>query len=87
MPAAISIGTNPTFSGMARVVEAHVLGRRDLDLYDREIVVEFAARLRPTLKFDGIDELIARMNTDVDQAADLLGVPRPETRIARAGDD
>ncbi|MPV49578.1 bifunctional riboflavin kinase/FAD synthetase [Pseudactinotalea sp. HY160] len=80
MPAAISIGTNPTFSGMARVVEAHVLGRTDLELYGREIVVEFVARLRPTLKFDGIDELIARMNTDVDQAADLLGVPRPSVR-------
>lgn len=82
MPAAISIGTNPTFSGLTRVVEAHVLGRTDLHLYGEEIVVEFVARLRPTLRFDGVDELIARMNTDVDQAADLLGVPRPTVRPA-----
>src|SRR5690606_34543142 len=42
MPAAISVGTNPTFEDVvSRIVEAHVLGRDDLELYDEEIVVEF----------------------------------------------
>jgi riboflavin kinase/FMN adenylyltransferase len=77
LPAAISVGTNPTFDGVSRRVEAHVLGRTDLDLYDEEIVVEFTHHLRPTLRFDGIEPLVVQMHADVDRAADLLGVPRP----------
>ena len=77
LPAAISVGTNPTFDGVQRQVEAHVLGRTDLDLYDEQVVVEFTHHLRPTLRFDGIDPLILQMHDDVARAADLLGVPRP----------
>ncbi|GAB2596354.1 bifunctional riboflavin kinase/FAD synthetase [Pseudactinotalea suaedae] len=77
LPAAISVGTNPTFDGEVRQVEAHVLGRTDLDLYDEEVVVEFTHRLRPTLRFDGIEPLIVQMHEDVARAADLLDVPRP----------
>lgn len=81
MPAAISVGTNPTFNDVQRVVEAHVLGRLDLDLYGEEIIVEFVQQLRPMLKFDDVEELIEQMNYDVDHAADTLGVPRPTNRI------
>jgi riboflavin kinase/FMN adenylyltransferase len=77
LPAAISVGTNPTFDGEVRQVEAHVLGRTDLDLYDEEVVVEFTHHLRPTLRFEGIEPLVEQMRTDVAQAADLLGVRRP----------
>ncbi|WP_435531452.1 bifunctional riboflavin kinase/FAD synthetase [Ruania halotolerans] len=77
-PAAVSIGTNPTFDGTKRQVEAHVLGRRDLDLYGEEIVVEFVRRLRPTVRFEGIEELVAQMREDVIDAADVLDVPRPD---------
>src|SRR5699024_12639176 len=56
MPAAISIGTNPTFQGQVRQVEAHVLGRDDLDLYGEEVRGEFVTRLRPTLEFAGVEE-------------------------------
>ncbi len=81
MPAAISVGTNPTFVGVERVVEAHVLGRLDLELYGEEVIVEFVQQLRPMLKFDDVAELIEQMNYDVDHAADTLGVPRPTNRI------
>lgn len=77
LPAAISVGTNPTFDGEVRQVEAHVLGRTDLDLYDEEVVVEFTHHLRPTLRFDGIEPLVEQMHADVARAADLLGVARP----------
>lgn len=74
MPAAISVGTNPTFDDVvSRIVEAHVLGRDDLELYDEEIVVEFITLLRPTVRFDGIDALIAQMRLDVREAAAALG--------------
>ena len=77
MPAAISIGTNPTFDGHVRQVEAHVLGRTDLDLYGQDVAVEFVRRLRPTLRFDGIESLVTQMREDVLEAADVLGVGRP----------
>jgi len=65
LPAAVSIGTNPTFDGAERRVEAYVLDRTDLELYGREIVVELVARVRDTLRFDSVDELVQRMHSDV----------------------
>jgi riboflavin kinase/FMN adenylyltransferase len=70
-PAAISIGTNPTFNGVDRRVEAYALGRTDLELYDKPAAISFGWRLRETLKFDGIEELITQMNLDCEKAAEL----------------
>jgi riboflavin kinase/FMN adenylyltransferase len=72
LPAAISIGTNPTFGGTTRRVEAYVLDRDDLELYGEHVAVDFVERLRDTLRFDGVDDLLAQMRTDVDQARALL---------------
>jgi riboflavin kinase / FMN adenylyltransferase len=72
LPAAISIGTNPTFDGVERRVEAYVLDRTDLDLYDEEVVLEFVEHLRPTLRFDGIDALVETMHDDVARARAIL---------------
>ncbi|QAY70576.1 bifunctional riboflavin kinase/FAD synthetase [Xylanimicrobium sp. FW10M-9] len=72
LPAAVSVGTNPTFDGVDRRVEAYVLDRDDLDLYDEEVVVELVDRLRPTLRFDGVDALVRQMHDDVDRARELL---------------
>jgi riboflavin kinase/FMN adenylyltransferase len=71
-PAAISVGTNPTFDGQYRVVEAYALDRDDLDLYGVHVAVDFTARLRGMARFDTVDELIAQMRLDVDQARSLL---------------
>jgi riboflavin kinase/FMN adenylyltransferase len=67
-PAAISIGTNPTFEAGDRTVEAYALDRDDLDLYGAHVAVDFAARLRATLKFDSVSELVVQMHRDVDDA-------------------
>lgn len=78
LPAAISIGTNPTFEGRRdRRVEAYVLGRDDLDLYDEVVAVEFVERLRPTLRFDGIEALCDQMALDVKRCREVLGVNTP----------
>jgi riboflavin kinase/FMN adenylyltransferase len=74
LPAAISVGTNPTFDGIDRRVEAYVLDRTDLDLYGETVAVEFVQRLRPTLRFDGIDDLIKQMALDVTLCREVLGV-------------
>ncbi len=71
-PAAISVGTNPTFEGRERTVEAYALDRDDLDLYGAHVAVDFAERLRETLKFDSVDELVVQMRQDVDRARRLV---------------
>ncbi|MEV0969436.1 bifunctional riboflavin kinase/FAD synthetase [Microtetraspora glauca] len=70
-PAAISIGTNPTFENVTRTVEAYALDRDDLDLYGLHVAVDFTARLRDNLKFESIDALIEQMHADVDEARRL----------------
>jgi riboflavin kinase/FMN adenylyltransferase len=70
-PAAISIGTNPTFGEGEQSVEAYALDRTDLDLYGMHAAIDFGTRLRGTLRFDSIDALVEQMHRDVDQAREL----------------
>ncbi|MFT3970545.1 MAG: bifunctional riboflavin kinase/FAD synthetase [Micropruina sp.] len=72
-PAAISVGTNPTFDGVQRRVESYVLGRTDLELYGAPIAVDFIERIRGQVRFEGIDALIVQMNDDVRRSHDILG--------------
>lgn len=72
LPAAISVGTNPTFDGTLRTVEAYVLDRTDLDLYDEEVTVEFVEHIRPTLRFDSIDDLLKAMAGDIEKCRQVL---------------
>jgi riboflavin kinase / FMN adenylyltransferase len=71
-PAAISVGTNPTFDGRHRVVEAYALDRDDLDLYGVHVAVDFAARLRGMVRFDSVGALIDQMHADSAQARALV---------------
>jgi riboflavin kinase/FMN adenylyltransferase len=71
-PAAISIGTNPTFDGVrGRQIEAYALDQSDLDLYGQVAKVEFGWRLRDTIKFSGLDPLLAQIKIDCDKAREL----------------
>jgi riboflavin kinase/FMN adenylyltransferase len=73
-PAAISVGTNPTFTDVAeRTVEAYALDRDDLDLYGVRAAIEFEQRLRGNVRFDSIEALVEQMRADVDQARRLVG--------------
>jgi riboflavin kinase / FMN adenylyltransferase len=72
LPAAISIGTNPTFDGTARTVEAYAIGRTDLELYGKYVAVDFLARLRGQERFDSMEALVKRMNQDVEEATALI---------------
>ena len=72
LPAAISIGTNPTFAGTQRRVEAYVLDRTDLDLYGQTVVFEFVERLRATEKFDSVEDLLVQVADDVERCRRLL---------------
>jgi riboflavin kinase/FMN adenylyltransferase len=70
-PAAISVGTNPTFEGSDRSVEAYALDRDDLDLYGVHVAVDFIARLRGMVRFESVDDLIAQMGRDAQEARAL----------------
>jgi len=71
-PAAVSVGTNPTFGSNERRVEAYVLDRDDLELYGAHVAIDFVARIRGQVTFDGVDALIARMAIDVEETRDIL---------------
>lgn len=70
-PAAVSIGTNPTFSGKVRTVEAFVLDGGG-NFYGRRVGLEFVERLRGMEKFDSVDELIAQIGRDVERTREIL---------------
>jgi riboflavin kinase/FMN adenylyltransferase len=69
--AAISVGTNPTFDGRHRSVEAFILDF-DGDLYGQNLGVEFLHHLRGMVKFDSIEDLVVQMEADVAQTRALV---------------
>lgn len=76
-PAAISVGSNPTFEGVQRVVEAHVINRpqeelTDFDLYGHRARVEFVQRLRGMVAYEGVEKLVEQMRQDVSQTREVL---------------
>lgn len=77
-PAAISVGSNPTFVGVSRQVEAFVLDRPEepveaFDLYGQHVVVEFVQRLRGMVAYTGPEALIEQMHQDVRESRTILG--------------
>jgi riboflavin kinase/FMN adenylyltransferase len=67
----MSIGVRPTFGDNERLLEVHLLDF-DGDLYGTDLKVEFSERLRPEVKFDSVQALIAQMHEDKAQAQDIL---------------
>ena len=84
-PSAISVGSNPTFDGVDRQVEAHVINRplervEDFDLYGQKVVVEFVEHLRGQVTYTGPEALIEQMKLDVDRARGLLSTEQRASR-------
>ncbi|MCG5433816.1 bifunctional riboflavin kinase/FAD synthetase [Mycobacterium sp. MYCO198283] len=69
--AAVSVGTNPTFSGRTRTVEAYVLDT-SADLYGQHVAVDFVARLRGQERFDSVQDLVVAMERDTERARAIL---------------
>jgi riboflavin kinase / FMN adenylyltransferase len=67
-PAAVNVGVRPTFAtGRGLLVEAHLIGF-DEDIYGETLRIAFLERLRGEKRFESVDELVAQMNRDVDEA-------------------
>jgi riboflavin kinase / FMN adenylyltransferase len=73
-PAAHSVGINETFQAVPRLVESHVIDRLDLDLYDKFVVLEFVAFIRPAAKFDGVEALVEEIHRDLDKCRKILEI-------------
>ena len=71
-PAAVSVGSNPTFDGVQHRVESYVLDRDDLELYGVSIEVSFVRRLRGQRRFDDVDGLVEQMRADCAAARAAL---------------
>jgi riboflavin kinase/FMN adenylyltransferase len=69
--AAVNVGVRPTFGGGELLIEGHLL-EFDEEIYGEELTLEFVEYLRPELKFDSVDDLIAQMRQDVSEAATIL---------------
>jgi riboflavin kinase / FMN adenylyltransferase len=74
LPAAVSVGTNPTFSGRQRTVEAYVLDVNE-DFYGHHVALDFVDRLRGMERFDSVDALVEQMHRDVIRTLELLSEP------------
>lgn len=72
LPAAVSVGSNPTFSGTERTVEAYVLDV-DADFYGEHVELDFVQRLRSMERYDTVDALIEQMHQDVAETRRILG--------------
>jgi riboflavin kinase/FMN adenylyltransferase len=71
LASAVSVGTNPTFSGRQRTVEAYVLDV-DEDFYGHRVSLDFVRRLRGMERFNSAAELVDQMELDVRQTRQIL---------------
>lgn len=69
---AANIGVRPTFDPPKELLEPHFFDFAG-DLYGQTIEVAFHAFIRPEMKFDSLDALIAQMDRDCAEARALLG--------------
>jgi riboflavin kinase / FMN adenylyltransferase len=70
-PAAVNVGVRPMFqTGRGLLVEAYLLDF-DGDLYGRGLRIAFLERLRGERRFPSVEDLIAQMHRDVEQAREV----------------
>jgi len=68
VPAAVNVGIRPTFeTGRGVLIETYLIDRND-DLYGHELRVAFVERLRGEKRFANVEDLIAQMQRDVEDA-------------------
>lgn len=70
--AAHSVGTNDSIEAVPRLLESHVIGRDDLDLYGKTVICEYVDQVRPWAKFGSVDELTEQISRDVAGAKKIL---------------
>jgi len=69
---ALSVGINETFTAVPRLLEAHVIDVTGLDLYEKVTTVEYVEFIRDAAKFNGVEDLVAEINRDLDKIRAIL---------------
>jgi riboflavin kinase/FMN adenylyltransferase len=70
-PAAVNIGVRPTFeSGRGVLIEAYLIDHEE-DLYGQNLRIAFVSRLRGERRFPSVEDLVAQMHRDVDEAREV----------------
>ncbi|MDH3906724.1 MAG: bifunctional riboflavin kinase/FAD synthetase, partial [Gammaproteobacteria bacterium] len=69
--AVASVGSRPTFNGTKPILEVHLFDF-DEDIYGEYIHIDFIAWLRDQVKFDLVEDLVAQMDVDADNAKSAL---------------
>jgi riboflavin kinase/FMN adenylyltransferase len=68
-----NIGTNPTFNGVNRHIEVHILEFKQ-DIYDQLITIEFVQKIRDEEKFSSVDQLVKQIKLDIKQATTIFNL-------------
>jgi len=72
-PAAISIGTKPTFGNAEITCEAHIIGfDGPINHYDWPLSVTICQWLRDQVKFDNVEALSEAIRQDIEQTKSLI---------------
>ena len=69
--AVANVGTRPTFDGTKPLLEVHLFDF-DREIYGEYISVDFIGRLRSEIRYKEVDELVAQMHRDADNAKSIL---------------
>jgi riboflavin kinase/FMN adenylyltransferase len=70
-PGVANVGIRPSFDAGAVLIEVHLLGFEG-DIYGHPLRVEFVERLRPEMRFERTEDLIAQVGRDIERARALL---------------
>lgn len=71
-----NIGMRPTFDETRPTIEVHLLDFEG-DIYERRLRIDVLHRLRPELRFSGVDELVAQIGRDVEATRDYFAAEQP----------
>ena len=70
-PSAVNVGVRPMFeTGRGLLIEAYLIDYEG-DLYGQNLRVAFVERLRGERRFPSVEDLIAQMHRDVDEAREI----------------
>ena len=67
----LNIGIRPTVDGTSRTIEVNLFDF-DQDIYGERLTVELVAYLRPELRFENLEQLVAQISEDKKQAVQAI---------------
>ncbi|XP_059379911.1 riboflavin kinase-like [Carassius carassius] len=71
----MSIGWNPYYKNTKKSMETHVIHKFKEDFYGQTLSVAMVGYIRPERGFESLDELIAAIHSDIEEANMKLDLP------------